>query len=125
MARSRNLNVEYRSQKHQTEVMNEINSNTIWQAPIKLEIKVLLLDLECFDFKKDPDHKPGPKFQKTMMLTMILGMEKVVAAREHLVDSLDLDVFSATVKGVRVKLLHVIAHKTDMTQICGGAGNAM
>jgi hypothetical protein len=47
-----------------------------------------------------------------------------LVAGGHLVDSLDHDVYSSTVKGVSVKLLHVIAHKAGLTQLCGDVGNA-
>ncbi len=106
---------------------DKTNGNTLWQDSIKIEIKALT-DLECFDFK-DPDHKCGPEYQKTT-LTMIFSVKNDLrhkarlVAGGHLVDALDHDVYSSTVKGVSVKLLHVIAHKTGMTQLCGDVGNA-
>jgi hypothetical protein len=105
---------------------DRINGNTLWQDSIKLEIKALT-DLECFDFK-DPDHKCGSDYQKTT-LTMIFGVKQDLrhkarlVAGGHLVDGLDHDIYSSTVKGVSVKLLHVIAHKTGMTQLSGDVGN--
>jgi hypothetical protein len=47
-----------------------------------------------------------------------------VMAGGHLEDALDHVIYSSTVKGVSVKLLHVIPHKTGMTQLCGNIGNA-
>jgi hypothetical protein len=103
------------------------NNNTLWQDSIKLEIKALT-DLECFDFK-DPEYKCGSEYQKTT-LTMIFGVKQDLrhkarlVAGGHLVDALDHNIYSSTVKGVSVKLLHVIAHKTGMSQLCGDVGNA-
>ena len=47
-----------------------------------------------------------------------------LVAGGHLVGALNHDIYSSTVKGVSVKLLHVIAHKTGMTQLCGDVSNA-
>jgi hypothetical protein len=47
-----------------------------------------------------------------------------LVAGGHLVDSMDHDIYFSTVKGVSVKLLNVIAHKTGMDQLCGDVGNA-
>ena len=47
-----------------------------------------------------------------------------LVAGGHLVDALNLNIYSSTVKGVSVKLLNVIAHKTGMDQLCGDVGNA-
>ena len=63
-------------------------------------------------------------------LTMMFGVKQDLrhkarlVAGGHLVDALDHDICSSAVKGVSVKLLHVIAHKTGMTQLCGDVGNA-
>jgi hypothetical protein len=103
------------------------DGNALWQDSIKLEIKALT-DLDCFDFK-DPDHKCGPEHQRTT-LTVMFGVKQDLrhkarpVAGGHLVDSLDHDICSSTVKGASAKLLHVIAHKTGMTQLCGNVGNA-
>ena len=107
--------------------LDAANGNNLWQESIKLEIQALT-DLECFDFK-DPDHKCGPQYQRTTLM-MIFGVKQDLrhkarlVAGGHLVDALDHDIYSSTVKGVSVKLLHVIAHKTGMTQLCGDVGNA-
>jgi hypothetical protein len=81
------------------------------------------MDLERFDFK-DPDHKCGPKHQKTT-LTVIFGVKQDLhhnarlVAGGHLVNLLDHDICSSVAKGASIKLLHVTAHKTSMTQLCG------
>jgi hypothetical protein len=106
---------------------DKANNNTLWSDSIKLEIKALT-DLECFDFK-DPDYDCGKEYQRTT-LTLIFGVKQDLrhkarlVAGGHLVDALDHDIYSSTVKGVSVKLLHVIAHKTGMCQLCRDVGNA-
>ena len=42
----------------------------------------------------------------------------------HLIDALDHDVYSTTVKSISVKLLQVIAHKANLEILCGNIGNA-
>jgi hypothetical protein len=42
----------------------------------------------------------------------------------HLIDALDLGIYSTTVKSISVKLLHVIAHKQELKPLCGDIGNA-
>jgi hypothetical protein len=43
-----------------------------------------------------------------------------LVAGGHLVDPLNHSVYSSTVKGISVKLLHhVIAYKVDLSQLCG------
>ena len=42
----------------------------------------------------------------------------------HLVDALDNNIYSSTVKGISVRMLHVIAHKQNLKLLCGDVGNA-
>ena len=42
----------------------------------------------------------------------------------HLIDALDHDIYSTTVKSISVKLLQVIAHKANLEIMCGNIGNA-
>ena len=42
----------------------------------------------------------------------------------HLIDTLDHDIYSTTVKSISVKLLQVIAHKSNLEILCGDIGNA-
>jgi hypothetical protein len=116
--------------RNMKEVTNfdEANNNTLWSDSIKLEIKALT-DLECFDFK-DPDHDCGKEYQHTT-LTLIFGVKQDLqnkarlVAGGHLVDALDQEIYSSTVKGIMsIMLLHVIAHKTGMNQLCGNVRNA-
>jgi hypothetical protein len=103
------------------------NGNTFWRDAIKLEIDSLV-NLECFDFHSANYH-PGEDFQWTT-LTMIFDVKQDLrrkarlVAGGHLVDSLDNDVYSSTVKGISVRLLHVIAHKQKLDLLCGDVGNA-
>eukprot|EP00957_Ditylum_brightwellii_P009479 715396-Ditylum_brightwellii.AAC.1 len=47
-----------------------------------------------------------------------------LVAGGHLVNILNNDVYLSTVKGITVKLLHMIAHSTGLTALCGDIGNA-
>ena len=42
----------------------------------------------------------------------------------NLLDALDHDIYSTTVKFISVKLLQVIAHKDNLEIMCGDIGNA-
>jgi len=42
----------------------------------------------------------------------------------HLVDTMNIQVFSSTVKSISIQLLHVISHKDNLRQLCGDIGNA-
>ena len=42
----------------------------------------------------------------------------------HLIDALDHDIYSTTVKSISVKLLQVIVHKANLEIMCGDIGNA-
>ena len=47
-----------------------------------------------------------------------------MVAGGHLIDILDNSVYSSTVKAISVHLLHVIAHRHKLQQLCGDVGNA-
>ena len=47
-----------------------------------------------------------------------------LVAGGHLVDMLDIQVYSSVVKSISVHLLHVISHKANLEQLCGDIGNA-
>ena len=48
-----------------------------------------------------------------------------LVAGGHLVDALDNNIYSSTVKGIRVRVLHVIAHKQNLKLLCSrDVGNA-
>ena len=106
---------------------DKVNGDTFWQDAIKLEVNALN-KLECFEFKPK-DFVCGRDFQKTT-LTMIfdvkhdLRRKARLVAGGHLIDALDVDIYSSTVKSISVKLLHVIAHKKDLKQLCGDVSNA-
>ena len=96
-------------------------------AAIKKEVNALD-KLECFEFKPK-DYDCGDEFQKTT-LTMIfdvkhdLRRKARLVAGGHLIDAFDVDIYSSTVKLISVKLLHVIAHKMNLKQLCGDVSNA-
>ena len=47
-----------------------------------------------------------------------------LVAEGHLIDALDHNIYSTTVKSISVKLLQVIAHKANLKILCGNIGNA-
>ena len=46
-----------------------------------------------------------------------------LVSRRHLVDMMDIQVYSSTVNSISVQLLHVISHKANLKQLCGDIGN--
>ena len=47
-----------------------------------------------------------------------------LVAGGHLIDALDHDIYSTTVKSISVKLLQMIAQKAKLEILCGDIGNA-
>lgn len=107
--------------------LDKKNGNTFWHDAIKLEIDSLI-GLECFEFHPS-GHKPGSGYQWTS-LTVIFDVKQDLrrkarlVAGGHLVDSLDNNVYSSTVKGISVRVIHVLAHKMKLKLLCGDVGNA-
>jgi hypothetical protein len=103
------------------------NGNTHWGNAIKTEIDSLI-SMECFEFH-EKGYNPGNEYQWTT-LTMIFDVKQDLrrkarlVAGGHLVDSLDNNVYSSTVKGISVRMLYVIAHKRNLKLLCGDVGNA-
>ena len=83
----------------------------------------MITGLEVLDFR-GKDLVSGSEYQKTT-LTLIFDVRQDLrrkaryVAGGHLVDALDNNIYSLTVKGISVKLLHVIAHKAKLKQLCG------
>ena len=103
------------------------NKNTLWQDAIKLEMGTLI-DLECFEFK-EKGYDPGESWQKTTLHIVFdvkqdFRRKARLVAGGHLVDILDHQVYASTVKSISVQLLHMIAHKADLKQLCGDITNA-
>jgi hypothetical protein len=102
--------------------LGKANGDTAWQEAIEKEMSQLVR-LKCFDFKPT-NHNPGDNYQKTE-LRLIFGVKQDLrqkarlVAGGHLVKVLDKDSYSSTVKGVSVKILHVIAHQQEQNQLCG------
>eukprot|EP00957_Ditylum_brightwellii_P017752 1337097-Ditylum_brightwellii.AAC.1 len=74
--------------------------------------------MECFEFHKHRNG-PGKEHQKTTLHLVFDykqdGRHKVqLVAGGHLIDLLNHDVYSSTVKSISVCLLHVIAHSANM-----------
>ena len=105
------------------------NGNTFWQDAFEKEVKALL-DLDCFEFHPAGHHQTlGDGWQRTT-LHMVFDVKQSLqrkcrlVAGGHLVDMLDIQVYSSTVKSISVQLLHVISHKANLQQLCGDIGNA-
>eukprot|EP00957_Ditylum_brightwellii_P051779 3926854-Ditylum_brightwellii.AAC.1 len=91
------------------------------------EVKALQ-DMECFECCKH-GHRPGKEYQQTTLHMDFDckqdGRQKVqFVAGGYLIDLLDHDVYSSTVKGISICLLHVIAHSANVEVLCGDIGNA-
>jgi hypothetical protein len=103
------------------------NGNTFWQDAIKAEVKSLA-GLDVFEFKP-ADYDCGRDYQKTNLRLIFdvkqdLRRKARMVAGGHLVDALEHDLYSSCVKPISVKLLHVIAHKQSLEQLCGDVANA-
>ena len=105
------------------------NGNTFWQDAIDKEIKALL-DMDCFEFFPAGHHTTlGDEWQRTT-LHMVFDVKQSLqrkcrlVAGGHLIDMLDIQVYSSTVRSISVQLLHVISHKANLKQLCGDIGNA-
>ena len=105
------------------------NGDQLWQAAIDKELKSLL-DLDCFEFKPAGfQNQLDESWQKTTLHCVFdvkhdLTRKCRLVAGGHLVDMMDIQVYSSTVKSISVQLLHVISHKAGLTQLCGDIGNA-
>jgi Reverse transcriptase (RNA-dependent DNA polymerase) len=115
-----------RNLKHAKE-LDAQNGNTFWEEAIKLEI-TSLVEMECFEFRPR-DYKPGDDYQYTT-LTIIFDVKQDLrrkarlVAGGHLVDAMDNSIYSSTVKGISVRMIHVIAHAQQLKLLCGDVGNA-
>ena len=92
--------------------LDQKNGNDLWKQAGDKEVKALL-DLDCFDFHPAGYHESLDLTRKTRLV-----------AGGHLVDMMDIQVYSSTVNSISVQLLHVISHKDSLTQLCGDIGNA-
>jgi hypothetical protein len=94
--------------------LDEINGNTFWQDAIDKEIGALK-DLECFDFH--PSNYKVKEDYQWCTLTMIFDVKQYLrrkarlVAGGHLVDCVENNIYSSTVKGISIRMLHVIAHQ--------------
>ena len=104
------------------------NGNTLWQDALEIEMSALE-DMDCFEFM-EKGYDPGEGWQRTRLHMIFdvkadtLRHKARLVAGGHLVDALDHEVYSSTVKGISVKLLHVIAHSQKLEALCGDIGNA-
>lgn len=107
--------------------LDEANGNTFWFDSIRKEVEDVIA-LDCFEFK-EAGYNPGSGWQRTTLHIVFdvkhdLRRKSRLVAGGHLVDLIDTPVYSSTVKSISVQLLHVIAHKAGLQQLCGDIGNA-
>ena len=107
--------------------LDRLAGNTLWQESMKKEVDDLA-SLDCWDYKEE-GFVPGEGWQKTTLHMVFdvkhdLRRKSRLVAGGHLVDLIDTPYYSSTVKSISVQLLHVIAHKLDLKQLCGDIGNA-
>ena len=107
--------------------LDQLNGNTLWMDAVQKEMQALY-DLDCFEFR-EAGYNPGSDYQVTRLHLIFdvkndLRRKARLVAGGHLVDLFDTEVYSSTVKGISVKLLHVIAHQKKLTALCGDVGNA-
>jgi hypothetical protein len=109
--------------------LDRINGNTYWGDAIKNEVGTLV-DMDCFEFHpSEYEDQLDEDFQRTTPHIIFdvkqdLRRKARLDAGGHLVEANEHDIYSSTVKGISVKLLHVIAHKRGLKQLCGDVGNA-
>ena len=107
--------------------LDQSNGNKFWQEAIKKEMEALL-ELDCFEFR-DAGDIPLGEYQCTNLHIIFdvktdLRRKARLVAGGHLVELFDTEVYSSTVRGISVKLLHVIAHQNKLKALCGDVGNA-
>ena len=103
------------------------NGDDSWQKAIEKEIGTLT-SVECFVFKPK-DYIPEGDWQRTRLRMIFdvkhdLRRKARLVAGGHLIELREQQVYSSTVKPISVKILHVIAHKQGLEQLCGDVGNA-
>ena len=108
--------------------LDKKNGNNFWRDAIELEMSALY-DLKCFEFK-EKGFIPDSPYQKTNLRIIFdvkadtLRRKARLVAGGHLIDPLDHQVYSSTVKGISVRILHVIAHSQNLKALCGDISNA-
>ncbi len=109
--------------------LDKLSGTTHWEEAIKKEVGTLV-EMDCFEFKPSAyEDDLDDDFQRTTLNIIFdvkqdLRRKARMVAGGHLVEASEHDIYSSTVKGISVKLLHVIAHKQGLKQLCGDVGNA-
>eukprot|EP00957_Ditylum_brightwellii_P096485 7348884-Ditylum_brightwellii.AAC.2 len=107
--------------------LDKANNSNMWQDAMVKEVKALK-DMDCFEFCEH-SNEPGRDYQKTT-LHMVFNAKQderhkgQLVAGGHLIALLDHDVYSSTVKGISVCLIHILAHSAGLEVLCGDIGNA-
>ena len=105
----------------EAKLLDKQNGNTLWQTALETEIRTLL-EMDCFDIKAQ-DFTVEEAYQWTR-LHVVWGVKQDLRRKArlvgggHLVDPMDHNVYSSTVKGISVRLLQVIGHKAKLDCLC-------
>ena len=111
----------------QAQQLDEANGNTLWQDAMDKELNALL-DMDCFEFHPAGHHKTlGSEWQRTTLhmvfdVKQSLQRKARLVASGHLVEMMDVQVYSSTAKSISMQLLHVISHNAGLKQLCGDIG---
>ena len=86
--------------------------------------------MDCFEFHPSGYHVTLRKGWNRTTLHMLFDMKQSLqrkcrlVAGSHLVNMLDIQVYSSTVISTGVQILRVILHKANLEQLCGDIGNS-
>lgn len=109
--------------------LDKDNGDTLWADAIDKEMAALY-ELDCFEYREKgyrPQQEEGYQWTRVHMIFDVktdLRRKARLVAGGHLLEIFDTEVYSSTVKGISVKLLHVIAHQNNLKALCGDVGNA-
>ena len=102
------------------------NGNKAWYEAIEKEIGTLQA-MKCFEFFGPRDIPKGYQFAPLRMVFAVksdLRRKARLVVGGHVVDASGHDTRSTVVKGISVRLLHLIADRDKLNVLCGDVGNA-
>ena len=107
--------------------LDRLAGNKAWLDVIQREIATLI-QLGCFEFKT-PGYKPTRDYQYAPLRMVFdvkadLRRKARLVAGGHVIDASCFYTHSTVVKGVSIRLLHVIAHRDGLRILVGDVGNA-
>ena len=99
--------------------LDEENGNNLWAGAINKE-RSTLYEMDCFSYHEKgykPDRNEGHQWTRVHMIFDVktdLRRNARLVAGGHLLELFDSEVYSSTVKGISVKLLHVLRTRTAL-----------